>query len=68
MAVTCDSCGETFESDNTEADAVMEYQETFSPEMRAHGDEPPATVCDDCYQRMIRECPPDEAWQGLKNR
>ncbi len=66
--VTCALCGETFESENTEAESLMEYQEVFTPEMRAHGDEPPVSVCDDCYKRMMREYPPELAFKELKDR
>jgi hypothetical protein len=64
---TCAACGGTFHSDASDADALMEYQEVFSEEMRA---EPglPVKVCDDCYQKMITERPPDLAWEEYKYR
>lgn len=50
---TCDCCGGTFEAGWTEADALMEYQERFSAQVRA-AEEHPAQVCDDC-DRKIQE-------------
>lgn len=63
---TCAACGGTFHSDTSEADSLMEYQEVFSEEMRAMDEGLPVQVCDDCYQKMIAERPPEQALAELK--
>lgn len=53
----CACCGGVFESDRSDADAMMEYQDTFTEEQRARPGEP-AVVCDDCYRQMMAAKPP----------
>lgn len=57
---TCAHCGGTFESDRSDADALMEFQEVFTEEQRSRDSEPPALVCDDCYNAMMAAMPPNE--------
>jgi hypothetical protein len=47
---TCVMCGGTFSSTASEADSLMEFQESFSEEERARDTSPPVVVCDDCYE------------------
>ena len=65
---TCADCCETFHTDQTESDAWMEYQETFSEEMRAEGTEPPVLVCDDCYNARLAAESPEQAFRKYKER
>jgi hypothetical protein len=51
---TCAQCGGTFETNWSEADAVMEFQEAFTERERSMDADPPAQVCDDCYRDMMR--------------
>lgn len=59
---TCAECGGTFEAnpDWSEADRLVEYQETFTEEQRARDREQPVVVCDDCYRAMVARMPPQE--------
>jgi hypothetical protein len=47
--VTCESCGTTFESAGTDAEAVAEYAIEFPGEPIEQG----AVVCDICYKAMM---------------
>lgn len=65
---TCAVCGGEFHEHTTEADRLMRYQEEFSEEMRAYSPEAPSSVCDDCYQKMVAELPPEQALAEYKAR
>jgi|HubBroStandDraft_4_1064222.scaffolds.fasta_scaffold23846_4 hypothetical protein len=54
----CANCGEVFHTppDWSEADMLMEYQETFAEEERARGGELPVLICDDCYEAAKVAC------------
>lgn len=58
---TCASCGGTFESDRTKAEAIDEMLDTLSPEHFAQDKSPIEVVCDDCYDHILgrirREAP-----------
>lgn len=50
---TCEHCGRTFPKVITDEEAAAEAREIFSPaELEAT-----AVVCDDCWQKIIRELP-----------
>ncbi len=66
LEYTCAECGGTFHSGASESDNLMEYQEVFTEEMRALDSEPPVTVCDVCYRRMMAEYPPAQALEEYK--
>ena len=53
----CEMCGGTFETERSDADALMEYQQTFTESERALDSEPPALVCDDCYMTLLPHPP-----------
>lgn len=62
MAVTgntktyrCAHCDQEFDHapDWTESDAIMEYQDRFSEEIRSDQGRQPIVVCEDCYSRMM---------------
>ncbi len=65
---TCVLCGGVFEKGWSDSDALMEFQEVFSEEMRAADTELPSLACDPCYRRAMAECPPEEAWEEHKRR
>jgi hypothetical protein len=46
--VVCESCGKTFTKARSDEEAMAEYRAQFGQ----GGDEPPALVCDECYQGM----------------
>jgi len=54
MTYTCENCGGTFEAVWSDADALMEYQATFTEAERSFDTEPPGTVCDDCYRAIMK--------------
>lgn len=45
----CEECGEIFEKGWTDAEAAVEFAETFPGFDLADS----ATVCDDCYKRIF---------------
>lgn len=47
---TCAHCGKSYEADRTDAEALIEYQETFSESERASA--PPVIICDDCWRNL----------------
>lgn len=53
----CEDCGGIFEDtpDWSEADALTEYQQNFTAEVRAADPELPMRVCEDCYQKFMAE-------------
>ncbi len=51
---TCDQCGGAFQDSWSEADAIMEYQQTWTEEERAADDAPPARLCDPCYREVMK--------------
>jgi hypothetical protein len=65
LEYTCSVCGEECCSDVSESDAIIEYQNMFSDEMRAFDGDPPAIVCDDCYRKML---PPEDVFRDLKSK
>jgi len=50
---TCTECGGEFITDQSYADALMEYQQEFSEQERVTA--PPAFVCEDCYNKAMEE-------------
>lgn len=48
MVFRCDGCGKTFEKAWSEAEREAEYQRVFAGSACAT-----ATVCDDCYSRIM---------------
>jgi len=67
LIYTCAVCGESFESTWSDTDALTEYREKFSEEMRPEPGEPRLT-CDVCFQTMMEECPPEEASKRCAKR
>jgi len=61
MTYTCAHCHETFESDRPDEEAAAEKEAVFGTPHTADD----LTVCDDCYQRMVKRYPPEMYRKGF---